>query len=126
MPEIIKLTEQAADLKKEVASLTAAVKRFEVRVKRAERVSMRTAIAATIVLFLVLSVALVAYRGNVTDRRIDGLCPILALVVGGADPNTRSPGPDRDQYIASLEVMRQAYADLGCTTPFVPPRRPGA
>lgn len=126
MPEINKLTEQAAELKNEVAALTAAVKRFEVRVKRAERVSMRTAIAATIVLFLVLSVGLVAYRGTVTDRRIDGLCPILALVVGSADPDTRAPGPDRDQYVQALGVMRQAYADLGCTTPFVPPRRPGA
>lgn len=133
MPEIIKLTAQAAELKQEVAALRAALTRFEPRIERAERVSTRTAIAATIVLVLVMAVGFVGYRYilldnevGLTNQRVDGLCPILALVVGGADPNTRAPGPDRDQYIQSVEVMRKAYSDLGCTTPFVPPRQPGA
>lgn len=126
MPEINKLTAQAAELKEEVVALRAAVGRFEPRIKRAERVSVRTAVATMIVLILTLSVAYVGYRNIVTDRRIDGLCPILALVVGSADPNTRAAGPDRDQYIQALNVMRKAYSDLGCTTPFVPPRRPDA
>lgn len=124
MPEINKLTAQAAELKEEVAALRAAVGRFEPRIKRAEKVSIRTAVATMFVLVLTLSVAYVGYRNIVTDKRIDGLCPILALVVGGADPSTRAPGPDRDQYVHALEVMRQAYSDLGCTTPFVPARRP--
>jgi hypothetical protein len=123
MPEIVKLTAQAAELKQEVAALRAAVSRFEPRIERAERVSVRTAVASVIVLILVISVGYVGYRNIVTDKRIDGLCPILALVVGSADPNTRAAGPDRDQYVQALDVMRKAYSDLGCTTPFVPPRR---
>lgn len=126
MPEIIKLTAEAAALRKEVARLRAELNRFEPRVQRAERVSIRTAMAATIVAVLVVAVGLVAYRGIRTDQRLDGLCPILALVVGGADPSTRAPGPDRDRYVRSVDVMREAYSNLGCTTPFVPPRRPGA
>lgn len=113
-------------LRDEVMKLRLAVEQFEPRVERAERVTIRTAAASMVVLVLVVAVGYVGYRNIVTDRRIDGLCPILSLVVGGADPNTRSPGPDRDQYIAAVEVMRKAYGDLGCTTPFVPPRRPSS
>lgn len=127
------LSVSVPELKDEVRRLRLSVEQFEPRVSRAERVSTRTAMAVTIIAILVLAVGFVAYRGIVTDQRlaftnqrVDGLCPILALVVGGADPNTRAPGPDRDQYIRALEVMRKAYADLGCTTPFVPPRRPDA
>lgn len=120
------LAQGVLELRDEVQKLRLSVEQFEPRVQRAERVSVRTAVATVVVLILTISVAYVGYRNIVTDKRIDGLCPILALVVGGADPNTRAPGPDRDQYIQALEVMRKAYGDLGCTTPFVPPRRPGA
>lgn len=127
------LSAGVADLKDEVRRLRLAVEQFEPRVTRAERVSMRTAFAATIIAVLVIAVGFVAYRGIVTDarlvstnQRVDGLCPILALVVGGADPETREAGPDRDQYVVALNVMRKAYSDLGCTTPFVPPRKPDA
>lgn len=117
------LAQGVLELRDEVQKLRLSVEQFEPRVRRAERVSVRTAVASVIVLILVASVAYVGYRNIVTDRRVDGLCPILALVVGGADPSTRAPGPDRDQYIQALNVMRQAYSDLGCTTPFVPPRK---
>jgi predicted RND superfamily exporter protein len=126
MPEIARLSEQAEGLKDEVRGLRLAVEQMEPRIKRAERVSIRTAMAATIVLLLAIAVGFVGYRGILTDQRIDGLCPILALVVGSADPESRAPGTDRDQYVVALNVMRQAYSDLGCTTPFVPPRRPGS
>lgn len=120
------LSSSVADLKEEVHRLRLAVEQFEPRVSRAERVSTRTAFAAAIIAVLVIAVGFVAYRGIVTDQRVDGLCPILALVVGGADPETRAPGPDRDQYVQALDVMRKAYSDLGCTTPLVPPRQEGA
>ncbi len=133
LPDVPELSVGVAELKGEVRGLRLAVEQFEPRVSRAERVSTRTAMAATIIAVLVLAVGFVAYRGIVTDQRvgttnarIDGLCPILALVVGGADPSTRAEGPDRDQYVQALGVMRKAYADLGCTTPFVPPRQPSA
>lgn len=112
-----------AELRGEVQKLRLSVEQFEPRVKRAERVTIRAAMGAVVIIILVVSVAYVGYRNIITDRRIDGLCPILALVVGGADPSSRAPGPDRDQYIQALNVMRKAYSDLGCTTPFVPPRR---
>lgn len=114
------------DLKDEVKSLRLAVEQFEPRVQRAERVTIRTAIASVVVLVLVMAVAYVGYRNIITDKRIDGLCPILALVVGGADPDTRAPGADRDRYIQALDVMRKAYTNLGCTDPLVPPRQPGS
>lgn len=126
-PDLAKpnLTQDAVlGLKDEVRALRLAVEQFEPRVQRAERVSIRTAFASVVILVLVLAVGFVAYRGIQTDQRIDGLCPILALVVGGSDPETRAQGPDRDQYVQALGVMRKAYGDLGCTTPFVPPRRP--
>lgn len=118
--------EVAIELRDEVRALRLSVEQFEPRVQRAERVSIRTAVASTIIAILVLAVGFVAYRGIQTDQRIDGLCPILALVVGGADPETRAAGPDRDQYVQALNVMRNAYRNLGCTTPFVPPRQQGA
>ncbi len=120
--ELQKLAAEVPSFRQEVAALRLAVEQFQPRVERAERVSIRTAIAATIIAILVFAVGFVGYRGIVTDKRVDGLCPILALVVGGADPNSRAPGPDREQYVRAVEVMRQAYSDLGCTTPFVPPR----
>lgn len=122
-PNLHELAQQAGELRTEVAKLRLAVTQLKPRVERAERVSIRTAIASMVILVLVVAVGFVGYRGIVTDQRIDGLCPILALVVGGADPNTRTEGADRDSYIAALGVMRTAYSDLGCTTPFVPPRK---
>ncbi len=58
------------------------------------------------------------------NSRVDGLCPMLALVVGGYDPSTRAAGPDRERYEASFRVMRQAYVDTGCAavSPLVPRR----
>jgi hypothetical protein len=128
-PNLGELTYLADELRKEVARLRLAVTQLKPRVERAERVSIRTAIASVIILILVVAVGFVGYRGLVTEQqvsfanaRIDGICPVLALVVGGADPNSRAPGPDRDAYVQALQVMRKSYDDLNCTTPLVPPR----
>lgn len=128
-PDMSDLYFQAEELRKEVSRLRLAVTQLKPRVERAERVSIRTAIASVIILVLVVAVGFVGYRGIVTEQsaayantRLDGLCPILALVVGGADPNTRAPGPDREAYIENVRVMLQAYRDLGCTSPLVPKR----
>ncbi len=130
VPDVPELSVGVAELKGEVRGLRLAVEQFEPRVTRAERVSTRTAMAATIIAILVVAVGFVGYRGirsdqeiAQTNQRVDGLCPILALVVGGYDPETRAAGPDRDEYIKSFVVMREAYSNLGCTTPFVPPRQ---
>lgn len=131
-PDLPDLYYTADELRKEVARLRLAVTQLKPRVERAERVSIRMGVASMIVLVLVVAVGFVGYRGIVTEQqvgyanaRIDGLCPILALVVGGADPQTRAEGPDRDSYVDAVKVMRKAYSDLGCTTPFVAPRQPG-
>ena len=120
--DLQKLASEVPLVRNEVASLRLAVEQFRPRVERAERVSIRAALGVTIIFVLMLAVGFVGYRGILTDQRVDGLCPILALVVGGADPESRAPGEDRDQYVRALQVMRDAYSNLGCTTPFVPPR----
>lgn len=123
------LAARAEQLSKEVKELRLAVNQLKPRVERAERITVRAAIVATVIVVLTVVVGFVGYRQilaeaqiDSTNTRIDGLCPILALVVGGADPQSRAEGPAREQYERAVGVMRQAYADLGCTTPFVPPR----
>lgn len=113
---------EARQLRNDVGGLKLAVEQFRPRVERAERVSVRTLMGTVVVLILIASVAFVAYRGILTDQRVDGMCPVLALAIGSADPTSRAEGPDRDRYVAALNVMRQAYTDLGCTTALVPPR----
>jgi hypothetical protein len=51
----------------------------------------------------------------------DVLCPVWAVFLGGFNPSTRAPGPDRATYEATYAVIRDGYNRLGCTTPFVPP-----
>lgn len=86
------------------------------------------ALVAVIALGLAGAVAVVGLRGAATDRRLDALCPVLALTVGSYNPDSRPEGPARDAYIAAMDVMRHAYQDTACAdvAPLVPPRTPGS
>jgi hypothetical protein len=123
------LAQAALALREEVRELRLAVSQLKPRVERAEKVSVRAAGIATVIVVLTVIIGFVGYRQILaeaqidnTNTRIDGLCPVLALVIGSADPESREPGPARDGYVRALEVMRQSYSDLACTTPFIPPR----
>lgn len=85
------------------------------------------ALVAVIALGLAGAVGITAWNSAQTDARVDAICPVLALVVGGADPSTRPEGPARDAYVRSIEVMRSAYVGTGCAqvAPLVPPRSTG-
>jgi hypothetical protein len=82
------------------------------------------ALGAVVSVLFALVVGLTVWKVIATDHRVDAICPILALVVGGADPSTRPEGPARDAYIRGMSVMRDGYEQFGCRTiaPLVPPR----
>lgn len=124
------LARSADDLTGEVRGLRLAVEQLDRRTARAELVSGRAAAAAAILLLLLGLMGWVVWQEQQTAARVESLtqrslCPVFALVVGGYDPQTRPEGPARDRYIATFEVMRVAYDELGCVAPLVPKREDG-
>lgn len=109
------LTDEVVGLREDAAGIRAQLATARGRI-------LWVALIAVVALGLAAGVAITAFRGAATDRRVDAICPVLALVVGGFDPSSRPAGSAREAYIANLTVMHQAYVDLGCTTPLVPPR----
>jgi hypothetical protein len=55
---------------------------------------------------------------DATNQRV--LCPVFSLLVGGYNPDSRQPGPDRDAYNAQFSIMRSSYLELNCRGGFVP------
>jgi hypothetical protein len=113
------LSKSASLLREEVRGLRDALTHFGPRVRRAEFLAF---LGVTLVLFGLVAFGLL--RQNDTNRRIDGLCPVFALVIGSADPDSRPAGPARELYEESIRVITQAYGQLACTDPIVPPRSP--
>lgn len=114
---ITSLAKSAAELRQEVHSLRKSLEQFGPRVRRAEFVAF---LGVTIVLFGLVGFGLL--RQNETNHRIDGICPVFALVIGSADPESRPAGPARELYEESIRVITQAYGQLACTDPIVPGR----
>jgi hypothetical protein len=59
-----------------------------------------------------------------TNGRIDAVCPYAAFDIGTYAPQSRSPGPARDQYIDSFNKMRAKFIELDCGAAY--PIVPGA
>lgn len=114
---IASLAKSAAELRQEVHNLRQSLDRFGPRVRRAEFLAF---LGVTLVLFGLVGFGLL--RQNETNHRIDGICPVFALVIGSADPESRPAGPARELYEESIRVITQAYGQLACTDPIVPPR----
>jgi hypothetical protein len=114
---VASLATSAAELKAEVQELRKSVNQIGPRVRRVEVLALLCVLA---VIAAVLGFVFV--RQADTDSRIDGLCPLFALIIGGADPESRPEGPARDQYNATIRVITQAYSQLDCLDPLVPPR----
>jgi len=119
------LVARVAELTRQSEQLTMAVHQLRPRVEKAERVSFRTAIAATVLLCLVVVLGWVAADQHETAARLDRLiqkseCPLYGLIVGSYNPNTRPAGPARDAYNQAFVVLRTAYDELGCTNTPVP------
>lgn len=125
------LAASADELREEVARLRLAVQQLDRRTKRAELVTSRV-VAAIVVLLVLLGLVGWSVAAQVrTAERLGAvvelsLCPTFALVLGGYNPESRPPGEARDRYERSFSVMRDAYTQLGCTSPLVPPRTPGS
>lgn len=117
----------AAQLSGEVRGLREDVRSFGRRLGRAEGRLGWLAVAVVVAVALACGVAVALLRIDATDHRVDAFCPLLALVVGGADPSTRPAGPARDAYVSGMAVMAHTYEDLGCATiaPLVPGRTGG-
>src|SRR5688572_16436109 len=65
------LVARAEELRREVRELRLAVTQLQPRVERAERVSVRTAVAATIIVVLAVVIGFVGYRQVITATEID-------------------------------------------------------
>lgn len=137
MPDLEALAGRAEALTEEVAGLRQALDRNSERVdglrtdltamsdrqSATERRGAFVAITLIVAIVLTFLIGVTAWRGIITDRRVDAICPVLALVIGGYDPLTRPEGPARETYVQSFDVMRRSYAQLGCTQAIVPPRK---
>lgn len=84
---------------------------------------------ALVALCLILSGAvLVGYvriRDLVENQEVvkgQVLCPMYKIFLGSYQPETRTPGPDRDKYEATFKDMWTQYGALNCTGALVPPR----
>lgn len=122
------LADAAATLANEVSVLALSVVQLGRRTDRQQRHLNVT------VLCLVLDVILTAAMGwayhvqsgtldLIESTRFDAVCPILATMLGGYDPNTRPAGSARQAYEDAYGNMRVVFNDiLHCHTKLVPPR----
>lgn len=133
----------AADrLGERVERLDLTVKHLSERTERTEKVTGWTGLAILIVIGVLAALGwaiwqnhLVSDRVEQTSQRVEtltqrSLCPVYGLVVGGYDPTTRALNPDgsypgsaREKYDQGFDVMRSAWAALGCSSRDVIPKR---
>jgi hypothetical protein len=52
--------------------------------------------------------------------RQEVLCPLYGVIVGSFNPDSRPPGPQRDEYLRNFEVINGSYPKLNCANPVVP------
>lgn len=93
----------------------------------AQSTKHRAKVLAVVVIVDVLLTGIVSYSVWAQyHQRVAVLCPLYSVIVGAYAPNTRAAGPDREAYIAGYHIINQAYQELSCPAPPLPPRAPGA
>lgn len=106
------MSEQLTELTEELAAEQAQGKRYRM-------------IVLGLLMSMVVSFAglgLTAYAISEQNRLISFvLCPLYSLFVGSYNPNSRQAGEDRAAYENAFVTIRAGYAELGCTSPVVPP-----
>lgn len=119
----------AASLTAAVDGLRESIESLLKRTRRSEKVI--ASIIVTIIVDVIFTGGFIFlfYNQNRTadaldDTRNQVLCPLYASWLGTYNPNSRSPGPDRDTYIDVFSQMRTQYQHLSCTTPLVPKPTP--
>jgi hypothetical protein len=117
-----RLTIAASKLGKEVAQNTEAIDNLMRRARLAERFITIISVSLIMDFMLTLAVGYLAFQGYSTNERVQTICPLYAFVIGSYAPQSRAPGPDRDQYNASFSNMRLKFQELGCgpNYPIVP------
>lgn len=115
------LSAKLGELTKAVAALTAGLATH----KRKTQIKTRF-LAALLAVDFALSI-LVTYGLWVQyQTRVASLCPLYSVIVGAYAPETRKAGAERDAYVSGYQVINQAYDNLGCPLPPLPPRVAGA
>jgi hypothetical protein len=112
-----------------VENLRTAIEGLEARADRAQRRVVGIVVAIVIDLVFTAGFALLYYSQEQTaaqlaDTRAEVLCPLYSAFLGSYNPNTRSPGIDRQTYEDIFAQFRNSYAHLQCTTPLVPKPTP--
>jgi hypothetical protein len=132
MEALNRLTDQAKELRNAVAALALSVDQLDRRTTRSERIT--TAVVLILMIVLVLAVAVgitLAQQFAINDRletaiqreaqtRQQVLCPLYRLLVGSYNPESRPPGPARDEYLRTSKVILDSYPRLDCTNPVTP------
>lgn len=118
------LATSAAALQRTVAELNDSIGSLGRRTDRSERIIALTVLGLILDVLLTFIAVWLVYGQTVVGGRIDAVCPLYGLVVGAYNPNSRSPGHDRDTYNQAYDLLRKGYAELKCTNPIVPPAVP--
>lgn len=118
-----------APLVQSVEGLRLAVESLVKRAEKSERRIAGIVIAICIDLIFTGGFAALYYQqertaSELADTRAGVLCPQYSVFLGGYNPSTRAPGPDRDTYEQIYAQFRASYAHLDCQTPLVPKPTP--
>jgi len=132
MEALNRLAEQAKLLGDKVNALALAAEQIERRTTRSERVTTGVVVGLLLDLVLSIAVAVVLAQLFATNHRLEDaiereaqtrqevLCPLYGLIVGAYNPESRPPGPARDEYLRSTKVILDSYPKLNCANPVTP------
>lgn len=117
---------QLTELTDETTKLRVATEGIVPTVQAEQRRSRTTRILLGVQALVLLIVALLGLALWDVVRQQDrttqqAFCPVFGLLLGGYNPESRPPGPDRDAYNATFATFTTSYQALECDSPIVPP-----
>lgn len=125
------LMDRAEESERKIAATEKKIEASETKVedttRRVKGNERRAHTIRVLVLFDILATVLgfiLGYYIFHTNARIDTMCPVYSWAIGSYAPQTRSAGPDRDQYIQWFDLMHAKFAGLACGPDY--PIVPGA
>jgi hypothetical protein len=123
-PELPDIPSWAINLTGQLKALVVAVRELSAGLQR-NRLAVHV-IAGILVVDIILTAAVGWALYQQYRTRVTILCPLYSVIVSANKPQTRAAGPDRDAYIAGYQIINQAYAELDCPLPPLPPAVSGA
>lgn len=121
-----KLTAETAALSDKVGALALSTEQLDRRASRSEKIVAGVILGLLLDLILSVAVAIVLGQQAATNDRLqtaiqretqtrqEVLCPLYSLIVGAYNPNSRPPGPARDEYVRNFKVIVDSYPKLNC------------